>query len=486
VYYEELCIATDHNILLYTHTCTSPFHAPSKGPSQWAATHAQSAPVGHPGLQSVSQPVCPSAPLSVPQCQSTRASVIVPVVPVVPPVVPSVTPAMPVLQSMSQSRSQLVLQPGVQSVLQSGWQSMWPSALYSVPQSVLQSGLQAVLQSVPQSTSQLVLQPDVQPVLQSGLQSVLRSTWHTQTSSQSSMEYACSARHRCTAILAGGAKDDGTWIVGPTQPPQHARPGSATVRELPAAPRSKFPAGADSAQAESARPPRARAQLGPCRAVSQPLPVELARGAAAAATPLTCMVCNRQLPNADSSGRGHCLRSTCSLRSLPQSASDTLPAVFSMHQDWNAPTRDPSFICSVFLAVARNQIHMPTSWQDEIGGNGANHWDSSTDFVVVGTALQFHSLASNVIRLRCRDSHESKLRVPLRTRVMKALRSLVITAAALLYQLADQRHGRTAWRSQHELSMEEWFTLMQADRPGGGSLSIELAGCFQRQATACV
>jgi myosin heavy subunit len=79
-------------------------------------------------------------------------------------------------------------------------------------------------------------------------------------------------------------------------------------------------------------------------------------------------------------------------------------------------TRVHSF--ALFWAVARNQIHMPTSWQDKIGGRSANHWDSSKDFVVVDTALQFHSLASNVIRLRCRDSHESKLRVPLRTRVI--------------------------------------------------------------------
>jgi hypothetical protein len=93
----------------------------------------------------------------------------------------------------------------------------------------------------------------------------------------------------------------------------------------------------------------------------------------------------------------------------------------SVHTDWNAPTRDPSFICSVFWAVARNQIQMPASWQDTIGGKGANHWDSSTDFVVLDTALQFHSLTSNVISLRCRDPSESRLRVPLRTRVKKVV-----------------------------------------------------------------
>jgi WD40 repeat protein len=289
----------------------------------------------------------------------------------------------------------------------------------------------------------------------------------------------------------GSEADGATWIQGSTQPRRHAASSQQVgTPDLMPARQASMPTSTDSAQLSTAQPLRPRP---PAPVTSAPT----ASDTAAATSPVStgdslrasgvtvtlptcdnCILCSHQLQRMDRGQQQFCTRHDCALRlsRLPQAVS--LPTALDVHKHWNASSRDPKLICTVFWALSRQQLRIPDRFVHTIGGG----WQQKRDLRLSGCEHQF--LTADTVRVRFRSLGESKLRVCMAARLHRVLHGLIFTAAALLQQLADQRHGRGAWASAEASASIQWFKAVLAEPgcPGDGVLWAHLQECFTLQA----
>jgi hypothetical protein len=244
-------------------------------------------------------------------------------------------------------------------------------------------------------------------------------------STQAVSKYAArgSVHDECN-ILAGAAKPAApqdtvsrdhstTWIQGPIHPRRHAAlPAQAGTPDHTPAQQASMPTSIDSAQLDTAQPPRPRpASVTAATAASATAATSspVTAGGSLSASRVTvvpvaydnCILCNRQLQRIEGGQQQFCTSQDCSLRlsRLPQATH--LPATLDIHKQWNASSRDPMLVCSVLWAMSRQQLRIPARFVQTIGGG----WQQRRDLRLSGCLHehQFHSLAADTVRVRFRS-----------------------------------------------------------------------------------